>query len=256
MAIKGFDQIRRHLPDINTPLDVLRFFLPSILLWILMMVLFITIHVPQPAWQLITEIVLGSLGFGLLALFFRYREYFKSRFGPLAYSKAASLLGFPGVVMIGFMIARIHEFPDSVLPRYWGTIAMAVLGWVLVGVGVLLAVRTVRTFGVDNLTMLYVYFPEESHLADHKIYSVIRHPAYAAVLCITFGSALLSNSWWALACAFLFTIGLWSWLRLFEEKELIQRFGPSYSEYRRQVPAFIPHRGNLSGLFTFIFFGR
>ncbi len=255
MAIKGLDQLRRHLPDIITPVDVLRFFVPSIFLWALMMVLSITMHFLWPFWQLLAEIVLGSLGFGLLALFFRYRQYFKSRFGPLAYSRAASLLGFPGVTMIGYMIAHIRDFPASMMPRYWEITVLAVVGWVSIVNGVLLAVRTVQTLGVDNLTMLYVYFPEESRLADHKIYSIVRHPAYGAVLCIVFGVALLSNSWLALACAFLFTMGLWSWLRLVEEKELIQRFGPAYISYRQRVPAFIPHLGNLSGLFIFIISG-
>ena len=91
---------------------------------------------------------------------------------------------------------------------------------------------------------------------NHKIYSILRHPAYAAVQCIAFGLALLNGSWLALACAFFFSMGLWGWLRLVEEKELIQRFGPSYAEYRRQVPAFLPHLRDLAGLFEFMIFGR
>lgn len=256
MAIKGFDQIRKHTPDLNTPLDVLRFFLPSILLLILTMALSSPVLFTLPIWQLVAEIMLGGLGFGLLALFFRFKAYFKAHFGPLAYSRAANWFGFPGVVMIGFMIARFRYLPGPMMPRFLGIIVLPVLGWALIVFGALLGLRTVQTFGVDNLIMLYVYFPEESHLVNHKIYTIVRHPAYAAVQCIAYGVALLSGSWLALACAFIFTLGLWGWLRLFEEKELIQRFGSSYAEYRQRVPAFLPHLHDLASLFEFIVSGR
>ncbi len=256
MEIKGFDQVRRHLPDLNSPLDVLLFLLPSILLLALTWALSFPLHFAWPFWHLIAEIMVGGLGFGLLALFFRYRTYFKAHFGSLAYSRAARWLGFPGVVMIGAMIAGIRSLPGPMVPGNWVIFVLPVLGWALIVIGTLIALRTVQTFGVDNLIMLYVYFPEESHLVDHKIYTIVRHPAYASVLCIAYGLALLNGSWLALACAFIFTLGLWGWLRLFEEKELIQRFGPSYAQYRQQVPAFLPHLRDLAGLFGFMISGR
>jgi protein-S-isoprenylcysteine O-methyltransferase Ste14 len=256
MTIKGFDQILKHVPDLNTPLGFLRFFLPSILLLILIIALSTTLRFTWPFWQLVGEIVLGSLGFGLLALFFRYKADFKAHFGLRAYGRAASWFGFPGVVMIGTLIARIRYLTGPMIPRFWEMTVLPVLGWGLIGIGALLGLRTVQTFGVDNLTMLYVYFPEESHLVNHKIYNILRHPAYAAVQCIAFGLALLNRSWLALACAFIFSMGLWGWLRLVEEKELIQRFGPSYVGYRQQVPAFLPHLSDLAGLFEFLISGR
>jgi protein-S-isoprenylcysteine O-methyltransferase Ste14 len=255
MTVKGFDQIRKHVPDLNTPLGVLRLFFPAILLLILLRALSTPLLFNWPIWQLVAEIVLGGLGFGLLALFIRYKAYFKSRFGPLAYSRAASWLGFPGVVMISSMIARIRYLPGPMMPRFWGVIVLPVLGWALIVIGALLGLRTVVAFGVDNLTMLYVYFPEESRLVNYKIYSIVRHPAYAAVLGITYGLALLDVSWLALASAFIFTLILWGWLRLVEEKELIQRFGHSYAEYRQRVPAFLPHLRDLAGLFEFMISG-
>lgn len=256
MVIKGFDQIIKYVPDLNKPLGILRFFLPSAILLTLMIALSTTLLFTWPFWQLVAEIVLGGLGFGLLALYFRYRPEFKTRFGPLAYSKAASWLGFPGVAMIGYVIARIRNLPGPMMPRILGINVLPVLGWALIIIGALFALRTVQTFGVDNLVMLYVYFPEESHLVNHKIYTIMRHPAYAAVQCITFGLALLDGSWLALACALIFSLGLWGWLRLVEEKELIQRFGFSYAEYRQRVPAFLPHPQDLAGLLEFIISGR
>jgi protein-S-isoprenylcysteine O-methyltransferase Ste14 len=259
MHIKGLDQLHKHLPDLNTPLGVLGFFLPSLILFTLIDVLFTTMLAQRLTWpfeQLIAEIVLGGLGFGLLYLFFRYKNDFRNRFGPLAYSRAASRFGFPAVTVIGSVIAHIRYLPGPAIPHFWGYSVLPALGWALIGVSTLLGLRTVQIFGVDNLTMLYVYFPEESQLVNHKIYNILRHPAYSAVEGITFGLALLNGSWFALACALLFSCGLWGWVHLVEENELIRRFGAAYVEYRKGVPAFWPYLRELKGFFAFLIVGR
>ena len=104
--------------------------------------------------------------------------------------------------------------------------------------------------------MLYVYFPEESRLVDHKIYNILRHPAYASVQRIAIGLALLNGNWFALASALIFALGLWGWVRLVEERELIERFGPAYVEYRQLVPVFWARRRDLKGFFEFLVVGR
>ena len=113
----------------------------------------------------------------------------------------------------------------------------------------------VLVFGIDNLTMLYVYFPEESQLVNHRIYTILRHPAYSAVQYIAFGLALLNGNWFALACALIIAFGLWGWVRLVEEKELIERFGQAYVEYRQHVPPFLPRLRDLGGFFGFLIAG-
>ena len=120
----------------------------------------------------------------------------------------------------------------------------------------LLFLSAVRIFSLDYLTLLYVYFPEESHLAVHKIYHTLRHPAHAAAQRMAFGLALLNGNWFALACALIFAVGLWGWVRLVEEKELIERFGPAYAEYRQRVPAFRPHRRDRKEFFEFLIAGK
>lgn len=255
MNIKGLDQIRKHVPDLNTLPGLLRLFLLPILLFVVITAFFDSPHIPWP-FLLVAEIVLGGLGFFLLYQFFRHRQDYNTRFGPLAYNSAASRFGFPAVTIIAAVVTRIRYLPGPAIPYFTGYIIVTGLGWALVVVGALLAIRTVQTFGVDNLIMLYVYFPEESHLVNHKIYSILRHPAYAAVQCIAFGLALLNGRWSALACAMIFLLGLWGWVRLVEEKELIKRFGPAYIEYRRQVPAFWPRLPALKDFFGFLILGR
>ena len=255
MNIKGLDQLRKHVPDLNTPLGALRIFLVPIILFFLVTALFNTMHLIWPFWLLVAEIGLGGLGFGLLHLFFRYKQEFKARFGLLAYSRAARRFGLPGVTIIAAVVARIRYLPGPQIPHFGWYIILPALGWVLIVVGALLGLRTVQIFGVDNLTMLYVYFPEESHLVNHKIYNILRHPAYAAVQFIAFGLAFLNGSWVALACALIFPLGLWGWVRLVEEKELIKRFGPAYGEYRKRVPAFWPRLRDLKEFFEFLIVG-
>jgi protein-S-isoprenylcysteine O-methyltransferase Ste14 len=256
MTIKGMDQLRKHVPDLNTPLGVLRLILLPVILLFLVTVFFNYIKITLPVWQLGVEILLGGLGFGLLYLFFRSRQDFRNRFGPLAYNRAARRYGLSGVTIISIMIAHIHDIPGPKIPYIGGYIVLPALGWVLIGMGVLLGLRTVHIFGVDNLTMLYVYFPEESRLVNHKIYNVLRHPAYAALQLIAFGLGLLDGSWVAILSALIFILFLWGWVRLVEEKELIKRFGPSYLEYRKRVPAFWPRLTGLSGFFGFLFLGK
>jgi protein-S-isoprenylcysteine O-methyltransferase Ste14 len=256
MSIKGLDQLRKHVPDLNTPFGILRLFLLPVILFFLVDFFFNTLRLTWPFWQLVAEILLGCLGFGFLYQFFRSKEDFKARFGPLAYSRAARRFGFPGVTIIAAVITRIRYLPGPEFPRFGWYIVLPGLGWILIVAGVFLGLRTVLVFGVDNLTMLYVYFPEESHLVNHEIYNILRHPAYAAVQFITFGLALLNGSWGALACALIFTLGLWGWVHMVEEKELIRRFGAAYVEYRKRVPAFWPCLRNLRGFFRFLIVGR
>jgi protein-S-isoprenylcysteine O-methyltransferase Ste14 len=256
MTIKGLDQLRQHVPDLNNPLGILRYLLLSVVLLFLVTTLFNSIPLSWTYGQLVAEIFFGCLGFGLLYLFFRFKKEFKARFGSLAYSKAGRWFGFPGVTIIAVVIAHIRSLPGPGIPHFQGYIIVPAVGWVLIGVGTLLGLRTVLTFGVDNLTMLYVYFPEESRLVNHKIYTILRHPAYSALQLIAFGLALLNGNWFALACALIFAIGLWAWVHLVEESELIGRFGPTYLDYRQRVPAFWPRLRDLLGFFEFLLVGR
>jgi protein-S-isoprenylcysteine O-methyltransferase Ste14 len=256
MKINGFDKIRQHVPDLNSPLGTLCFFLPTAILLLLVTSLFNTLLFNWPFGQLVAELALGGLGFVLHAQFFLRKQDFKTRFGPLAYSRAASWFSFPAVTIIAFLVARIRSLPGPAIPHFGGYILLPALGWVLVALGALLFLRTLLTFGVDNLSMLYVYFPQESQLVNHRIYSILRHPAYCAAQCIAFGLALLNGGWFALACALIFPFGLWGWVRLVEENELIERFGPSYLDYRKRVPAFWPRLRDFRGFFEFLILAR
>jgi protein-S-isoprenylcysteine O-methyltransferase Ste14 len=126
---------------------------------------------------------------------------------------------------------------------------------ILSGILILLGLLTVRsailTFGLDYMAVVYLYFPEESEIQDHEIYSVIRHPTYlggiflgAAGLFFRFSvySILLS-----LVIFLVFRLQIWK-----EEKELVERFGEGFIEYQEKVPALFIRPSKVREFFKFL----
>jgi protein-S-isoprenylcysteine O-methyltransferase Ste14 len=120
---------------------------------------------------------------------------------------------------------------------YWAP--MRVLGWILLGAGLIVLVRgscvsSWRGFG----TPVPVAAPER--LVVGGLYRYVRNPMYVTVLAALVGQALLlgrlglllyAAASWLIAAAF---------VRWYEEPTLTRRFGADYEAYRRAVPAWWP----------------
>lgn len=80
---------------------------------------------------------------------------------------------------------------------------------------------------------------------DHQLvrsgpYSFVRHPIYASMLCLLLGTGLVLAPWPLLLIALLvFLIGTEIRVRI-EDGLLALRFGEQFTEYKRQVPAYVP----------------
>ncbi len=112
--------------------------------------------------------------------------------------------------------------------------------------------RTIFVFGVDYSAMVYVYYPEESKIIDHKIYSIVRHPLYVSVFLLMI-SALISNfSIYSVIISIVFILCFSYHIYGIEEKELIERFGEGFKAYRKEVPALIIHPRNWGKFFKFL----
>jgi protein-S-isoprenylcysteine O-methyltransferase Ste14 len=76
-------------------------------------------------------------------------------------------------------------------------------------------------------------------LATTGPYSYVRHPQYVAFIAIMFGFVL---QWPTILTLVMFPVLVWMYVRLAktEEKQVQMEFGTVYTEYARQVPAFIP----------------
>lgn len=105
--------------------------------------------------------------------------------------------------------------------------------------GLLTIRQAIITFGIDYMMVVYVYYPKESKLQEHRIYSVLRHSTYFGLILIVAGGSLYRFSFYSMISFFLLVIGILCHLMFVEEKELIERFGESYLNYRKQVPAFL-----------------
>ncbi|RDE17855.1 MAG: hypothetical protein C4K49_00725, partial [Candidatus Thorarchaeota archaeon] len=107
------------------------------------------------------------------------------------------------------------------------------------------------TFGIDYMTVVYLYFPEESEVQQHEIYSILRHPAYFAVTLMGAAGLVFRCSVYSI----LMFIIVYALLRLHiarEEKELIARFGSSYREYMKGVPALHIRPRSVRSFFRFL----
>ncbi len=269
MMLKGLDKLREKLPAyagrriVLLPLRgvaaMMLAYLGLVLLDILPR-LYSSVELlaaAEPFIPVLGSLVVAGLAFWLIGNLWNRREAMKAIHGNLAYQKMIPR-GVTGVCLVPPLV--FHAFtsirslppepPVNVLTVQWSQSLLVILGiptevdlWLRVGLAVLLfglGVLTVRsallTFGIDYMTVVYLYFPEESEVQQDEIYSILRHPAYFAI-------ALMGAAGLVFRCSvysILMFIIVYALLRLHiarEERELIDRFGDSYKDYMKRVPA-------------------
>jgi protein-S-isoprenylcysteine O-methyltransferase Ste14 len=165
---------------------------------------------------------------------------FWRRIGPLWSYVVIS----PILVGMGYGVWLLRE---PILGRDLGTLwPLIVAGSLLYLLSASLEVRIRRHLPLST----FVGIPELSGRADADalvrkgIYAHVRHPRYLAVLLGTTGWALVVNFaglYILMACLAAALYGV----IILEERELLERFGPAYEEYRRGVPRLIPRGMNL-----------
>jgi protein-S-isoprenylcysteine O-methyltransferase Ste14 len=84
---------------------------------------------------------------------------------------------------------------------------------------------------------------EERKLLDQGIYGRVRHPRYLAVFVGSLGWSMMANHGATYGLAALL-VPLILGLIVLEERELMDRFGDRYRDYRRRVPAIVPRFGS------------
>ncbi|MHA1684309.1 MAG: methyltransferase family protein [Promethearchaeota archaeon] len=222
---------------------------------------------------LIGELIVGTSGFILVYQMWFWKDRLKKKYGSRAYQRIF-LVGLGGIIWV--LTLGVNMFIPFPLfsESYWVTspvpflavpmesflgIGSPVVFWVrIVLVPIVLVIgfgmiaRAFTVFGADYMIVLYLYFPEESEIQDNKIYSVLRHPTYGGALTVGFAGLLCNFTIYSLIFYMVFLTGFCIHIHFIEEKELIQRFGESYKEYRNTVsPFFVPPR-KLGTLFRFL----
>lgn len=268
MKLKGMEKLREKLPAYpgrKIYLLPLKGIAVGILAYILLIVLdilprmfsdIVLLGIIEPALPLLGSLLIVTIALWLLGTLWSRRNFMKSQYGNLSYQMMISR-GAMGVALIPPVTLHVAtsirslppvppvndltiQFSKSLLPILGVTpgldigIRLALSGIILL-VGLLVVRSSLLTFGIDYMTVVYLYFPEESEVKDHEIYSVVRHPVYM-------GGVLLG------AAGMIFRFSIYSILLFMivylmyrvqikrEEHELIERFGDAYREYREKVP--------------------
>ncbi len=87
---------------------------------------------------------------------------------------------------------------------------------------------------------LLIYGAKGNNMVTKGVYSRIRHPQYSGLFLITIGFLV---QWPSFTTLIMWPIMIFAYYRLAirEEGDVTKRFGQEYLEYKKRVPAFIPH---------------
>ncbi|MGA9160933.1 MAG: isoprenylcysteine carboxylmethyltransferase family protein [Actinomycetota bacterium] len=114
-----------------------------------------------------------------------------------------------------------------------------VAGAALVVAGVVVLVQAFARFVLEGLGTPAPVAPTET-LVVGGLYRYVRNPMYLAVLATIVGQALLLAQPVLFGYAVVVCGAFASFVRLYEEPHLSDRFGASYQAYRAAVPAWVP----------------
>lgn len=116
-----------------------------------------------------------------------------------------------------------------------------VVGLILVAVAVFLQYRTIRTLGLSTFLTRPEVTPKKtkSLLIITGPYRWVRHPFYLFEWLLLAGLTFLTSAGFLLVLLLLSLITI-PLVTIFEERELVDRFGDEYQNYQREVPRLIP----------------
>lgn len=286
MKLKGFDKFREKLPALHGRRIILIPLYTIGCISLIFFVLFSFLHLSTALtlefaginWNWIFPIlgvvIVEVVGLILVYQMWYWRDRLKQKYKETSYQRIV-FVGFAGImcmICLGFFntipLLWLQPYLSSVpsvqlfvqpITQFWFTstyifdLIRFIISILVFAIGVGTMLRAVFTFGFDYMTVVYLYFPEESSVQDSKIYSVLRHPAYAAIIYVSFSGILIQFSLYSIIFFIFYLIGFAIHINKVEEKELIQRFGESFENYRRTVPAILVRPKQLKTYFKFLF---
>ncbi len=291
MKIKGMREWRDHLPGLTGKMILiipLIGILSALSTWVFYLILdnisrwYPTLELVaiEPFLPIIGPAIALTIALLLVYSVWARREKLMKNDKATAYERGFKP-GFAGVAIVGTTIFHIYEpliwFPFNIIPwtppvnpltttlasSIWDLAAQhttlftptfqVIIGWVIFAIGMVLAIRTLSTLGFDYAAVVYLFYPEESHLVKHEIYGLVRNPLYAGILTMGFGGVLFRFSAYSLIILGLGFLVLLIHIHFIEDKELVQRFGKDFQEYQQNVPVLFVQPKNWGKVFKFLF---
>ena len=222
---------------------------------------------------LLGVITMEIAGFALVWQLWLWRDRLKKAYGDRSFQRIF-LFGLAGITWIltitvnqyvpffsfarEFWASSPFQFLATPLQSYIGNAGLIIFyiknafALALLGIGLTMIIRALQVFGIDYMVVLYVYFPKEGRIQKNEIYSALRHPTYAGALLICLGGSFFTFTIFSFTVYLALLAGFYIHIHFFEEKELLERFGNSYRNYRKNVPAFFINPMNLTTLFRFL----
>ncbi len=166
------------------------------------------------------------------------------------YSKKQRLAAviFGGIVfwiVIPFFIIVGSRFIDSSLhlPTFFYGLTNRVIALVFMIAGWLFANWTVKVqFSLGKGTPIPLMATQK--LVLKKPYAYCRNPMALGTTVFYLGIAIGLGSFSAMGLGMIYPVGISIYIKLVEEKELEQRFGVEYREYKKKTPFLIPRCRN------------
>jgi len=118
---------------------------------------------------------------------------------------------------------------------------LLIIGYILTILGTILLTWGTLTIGVSRAEGNEISSSDKSHLITEGPYAYIRHPITLGFIFAIPGIAFTFDSVALLIMALLY-IPKMILLLLYEEKELMRRFGEIYKKYKDSVPFLIPRK--------------
>lgn len=159
--------------------------------------------------------------------------------------RKVGLLTYPVLLIPWLIIAYLIVTYQSLLlgDEFIVPAPLRILGWVSLTAGLLLHAWTAKLLGIKGL----IGYAEIRQADEHRYklitsgpFFAVRHPTYLAHTLILLGVFLVTGYAGAGILVILDFLISYFVITELEERELIQRFGDEYRDYRKRVPKFFP----------------
>lgn len=151
---------------------------------------------------------------------------------------------FGGVIfwaIIPFFIVVVSSYIDQWLhlPKFHYGLINPVIGFLFIVVGWLLANWTVKVqFSLGRGTPIPLMATQK--LVIKGPYTYCRNPMTLGTTLFYLGVAIWLGSFSAVGLNLVYPVGISIYIKLIEERELEERFGSEYFEYKKRTPFLIP----------------